>query len=537
MAQEDSASPVVDYSKPLPSRRELRRREEEARRANRRGLFGRRKAAPSSTPPEPEHAVSAEPEFVVAEPALPEADSAAETAEKPAEADSAELSAAPPAAAGLDAPTAEDAPPAEDAAESADAADEPVPDPASAVEPTDAAVEPTAEPTPDSDAESAPDADAPAEAVPASAASTDSDDEPTAEPDSEDAAEPVAASAKKAPADAESAAADEPSDSDGDAAVEDAPATTPHSHEKAEEPAPRTAGIPVGHGLVTPTPAATRAAEKDYGRAGRNLPAAIGVGLLLGGGVLASLLLYPPSFLAIVVIGIGATVWELANALSRSGSLVSRVPTVTAALCMVLATYFGGREALWVAFAAGAGTVVLFTLIEKRGNAVKDVCLSLFALTYVGLMASFVVYMLTLERGNLLVILFLALVVSSDIGGYAAGVLFGKHPIAPRISPKKSWEGFAGSAVLATVVGVCMALFVFDAPVWTAVVLGVVIPAFATLGDFSESMIKRDLDLKDMGTLLPGHGGVMDRLDSILPTAPVVLLLLSFLPGYIAPQV
>nr|WP_198394037.1 phosphatidate cytidylyltransferase [Brevibacterium yomogidense] len=304
---------------------------------------------------------------------------------------------------------------------------------------------------------------------------------------------------------------------------------------------PPTAGIPIGHGFVTPPPrrhlrkqAADSGDQKDYGKAGRNLPAAIGVGSVLGGSVLASLIFYPPSFVLIALVGVGLAMWELANALSRSGAHVSRVPVIAASACMIIATYLGGREALWVAFTAGAGAVLLFALLERRtGNAVKDVCLSLFALTYVGLTASLIVYLLTLDSGNLLVICFLALVVGSDIGGYIAGVLFGKHPIAPKISPKKSWEGYAGSALMSTAVGVCMAIWAFDAPMWTGVVLGVLIPAFATLGDFSESMIKRDLDLKDMGSLLPGHGGIMDRLDSILPTAPVVLILFSFLPGFV----
>lgn len=273
--------------------------------------------------------------------------------------------------------------------------------------------------------------------------------------------------------------------------------------------------------------------QKDYGRAGRNLPAAIGMGLLIGGVVLASLIFLPISFLFIVLIGIVAAMWELANALSRSGSLVSRVPTMVSAACMVVATFIGGREALWVTFAASAGAVMLFTMVERRKNAVKDVSLSLFALTYVGLMACFIVYILTQPDGNFFVIIFLAAVVASDTGGYVFGVLWGKHPIAPRISPKKSWEGYLGSTVFAAVVATILAVTVVGAPFWTGLVIGAVIPAFATLGDFSESMIKRDLELKDMGTLLPGHGGVMDRLDSILPTAPVALVLFSVLPGYL----
>src|SRR5699024_8980686 len=131
------------------------------------------------------------------------------------------------------------------------------------------------------------------------------------------------------------------------------------------------------------------------------------------------------------------------------------------------------------------------------------------------------------------VIMFLAAVVASDTGGYVFGVLWGKHPIAPRISPKKSWEGYFGSTIFAAAVATILAATLIGAPFWTGLVFGAIIPAFATLGDFSESMIKRDLELKDMGTLLPGHGGIMDRLDSILPTAPVALVLFSVLPGYL----
>ncbi|UVI34863.1 phosphatidate cytidylyltransferase [Brevibacterium spongiae] len=286
-----------------------------------------------------------------------------------------------------------------------------------------------------------------------------------------------------------------------------------------------------------PTPEVDAASEepepKDYGRAGRNLPAAIGMGLLIGGVVLASLIFLPISFLFIILVGIVAAMWELANALSRSGSLVSRVPTMVSAACMVVATFVGGREALWVTFAASAGAIMLFTMVERRKNPVKDVSLSLFALTYVGLMACFIVFLLTQQDGNFYVIIFLASVVASDTGGYVFGVLWGKHPIAPRISPKKSWEGYLGSTIFAAIVATILAVTVVDAPFWTGLVIGAVIPAFATLGDFSESMIKRDLELKDMGTLLPGHGGVMDRLDSILPTAPVALVLFMVLPGYL----
>ncbi|MCQ9367760.1 phosphatidate cytidylyltransferase [Brevibacterium sp. 50QC2O2] len=281
------------------------------------------------------------------------------------------------------------------------------------------------------------------------------------------------------------------------------------------------------HPLVEPPEA------KDYGKAGRNLPAAIGVGVVLGGIVILSLVIWPPLFLIVVVIGVGASLWELSDALSKSGSQVLRWPTIGVGVLMVLAAYFGGREALWAVFTVGSGLIMWIILVRNCANPVKDFCLNLFALTYVGLMASFVVYLLAQDHGNAMVATFLALCVSSDTGGYVFGVLMGRHPIAPSISPKKSWEGYLGSTVFAVGVGICLAVLLVQAPWWTGLVLGLVVPAFATLGDFSESMIKRDLGLKDMGTLLPGHGGVMDRLDSILPTAPVALALFSFLPGFL----
>jgi phosphatidate cytidylyltransferase len=126
-------------------------------------------------------------------------------------------------------------------------------------------------------------------------------------------------------------------------------------------------------------------------------------------------------------------------------------------------------------------------------------------------------------------VVFIVLTVLSDVGGYVAGVLFGKHPMAPTVSPKKSWEGFAGSALFCAVGGAVLLPTLLDGEIWEGVVCGLAVMLAATLGDLGESMIKRDLGIKDMGSLLPGHGGIMDRLDSLLPAAPVTFLLLSWL--------
>jgi phosphatidate cytidylyltransferase len=127
------------------------------------------------------------------------------------------------------------------------------------------------------------------------------------------------------------------------------------------------------------------------------------------------------------------------------------------------------------------------------------------------------------------VVVFILLTVLSDVGGFVAGVLFGRHPMAPTVSPKKSWEGFAGSALFCAIGGAVVLPALLDGAPLEGVLLGVAIMLTATVGDLGESMIKRDLGIKDMGTLLPGHGGLMDRLDSLLPNAPVAYLLLAWL--------
>jgi len=120
-------------------------------------------------------------------------------------------------------------------------------------------------------------------------------------------------------------------------------------------------------------------------------------------------------------------------------------------------------------------------------------------------------------------------VVFADIGGYVAGVLFGKHLMVPAISPKKSWEGLGGSLLFGITAAVLSVAFLLDRPAWVGVPLGLFLVVTGVLGDLVESQVKRDLGIKDMGTLLPGHGGIMDRLDSLLLTAPAVALLLALL--------
>jgi phosphatidate cytidylyltransferase len=160
---------------------------------------------------------------------------------------------------------------------------------------------------------------------------------------------------------------------------------------------------------------------------------------------------------------------------------------------------------------------------------VRDATAAVFTLVYVPFLGGFVALLLAEDRGALAIVTFILVTVASDIGGYASGVVLGRHPMAPVISPKKSWEGFAGSAVASLAVGAACVVLLLDGDAWVGLVLGAVAVVAATLGDLAESLIKRDLDIKDMSNILPGHGGIMDRLDSLLATVSVVWLVLHFL--------
>ncbi len=264
-------------------------------------------------------------------------------------------------------------------------------------------------------------------------------------------------------------------------------------------------------------------------RAGRNLPAAIGVGLALGAVVLLSLYLWKPAFVGVVVAAIVLAAWELTNAFGSGRIRVPVVPLAVGAAAIIVSAYAGGSEAMVVALALTVFAMMLWRSPENPKGYVRDVTAATFAALYLPFLAGFAVLLLRPDDGPNRVVVFIVLTGLSDVGGYVAGVLFGKHPMAPTVSPKKSWEGFAGSALFCAAGGAVLLPTLLDGEPWQGVVCGLAVMVTATLGDLGESMIKRDLGIKDMGSLLPGHGGIMDRLDSLLPAAPVTFLLLSWL--------
>jgi phosphatidate cytidylyltransferase len=265
-------------------------------------------------------------------------------------------------------------------------------------------------------------------------------------------------------------------------------------------------------------------------RAGRNLPAAVAVGAGLGILILGCLYIVKVAFVGLAIVALVIGVWELTVAFAVKAIRIPVVPVVLGTVAILVGAYAGRPRTFVVAYALTTVGVLLWRLGEGRRDYLRDANAGVLVATYVPFLAGFAVLMLTAPAdGPDRVTTFIAVTVCSDIGGYATGVLVGRHPMAPTISPKKSWEGFAGS-VLACVGGAagCM-VWLLDSPWWYGLPLGLAVACTATVGDLGESAVKRGLGIKDMGSLLPGHGGIMDRLDSLLPTAPVVWVLLSLM--------
>jgi len=268
------------------------------------------------------------------------------------------------------------------------------------------------------------------------------------------------------------------------------------------------------------------------------LQAAITIGVLLGAVVVVSLFTVKWLFVAVAIITIMTAVFELARAIGATGATVPRFPIVVGAAAVLIATYAGGTktsadgaETLVVATMLFAVAAVIWAAVADGTDRLASVASSVFVSCYVVFLAGFAILLVIPDDGPRRVVALVATVVCSDTGGYAVGVFLGKHPMAPTVSPKKSWEGFAGSVSACALCGGLLFPLTLRATWWQGVIFGLAIVVAATVGDLSESLVKRDLGIKDMGNLLPGHGGVMDRIDSLLLAAPVAwALLTAFVP-------
>ena len=276
-------------------------------------------------------------------------------------------------------------------------------------------------------------------------------------------------------------------------------------------------------------PAAPESVRKGIST-GRNLPVAIGVGVALGGLALLTLLTVKATFLIYMGVALLIALHELDTALRTREIRVPLIPVALGGAAMLTSAYWAAGGAVTAAFALTVVAILGWRLFGGTDGYVKDVTAAVFAVAYLALLGSTVAAMLAPANGGKRVLVFIILTICSDIGGYFAGITLGRggaHKMAPAISPKKTWEGLAGSAVLSVVAGAILLPALLHGHWWQGIITGAAAVAAAVLGDLAESMIKRDLNIKDMGSLLPGHGGILDRIDSLLICAPVVWLLLD----------
>ncbi|USR79961.1 phosphatidate cytidylyltransferase [Arcanobacterium pinnipediorum] len=271
-----------------------------------------------------------------------------------------------------------------------------------------------------------------------------------------------------------------------------------------------------------------RPPQEVTSRAGRNVPAAVATGLGLLSVVGLSLAYKIEIFVALAIAFMVAGLWEIAGAFLARNIRIPFIPLIIAGVGMMLATWFWGLESGLIVFVVAAPLSMLWRTYMPKGNALTDGVAGVFALAWIGIFSMFALALAALEHGAFAVVALVLLPVASDTGGWLAGITFGKHPIAPSISPKKSWEGYVGSTLGALLAAFLTVWLGLGLPWYAAVIIGLTIPIFATAGDFSESLLKRDLGVKDMGSIFPGHGGVLDRVDSLLFCAPILYVVLTY---------
>ncbi|MGB4135472.1 MAG: phosphatidate cytidylyltransferase, partial [Microbacterium sp.] len=280
-----------------------------------------------------------------------------------------------------------------------------------------------------------------------------------------------------------------------------------------------------------------QANERIKQRTGRDLLVAILIGVAFGAVLLGSLIFVKWLFVPIAVAAGLLGTYELSRALRAGGRRIDVVPQLIAAALLVPAGFFAELWLCWVMLFVAVAFVAVWRMVSQMvakdgrtyGDVLADVLVSAFVQIYVPFLTSIALMLLARENGEWWVLSFIVVAVVADTCAYASGLAFGKHPMAPRISPKKTWEGFAGAVVGSLAAGALLAEFLLGIPWWAGLIFGAVVLLSATLGDLGESMLKRDLGIKDMSSWLPGHGGLLDRLDSILPsTVPALALYVVF---------
>jgi phosphatidate cytidylyltransferase len=257
------------------------------------------------------------------------------------------------------------------------------------------------------------------------------------------------------------------------------------------------------------------------------VPAAIGVGLVLGAVVLTTLFVWRPAFLAVIALAVGVGIWELVRAVNLSGLHPPLVPLIAGGVLTTGLAWWGGGDGLTFGLVVTVLAVMAWRFAHGPDGYGMDITMATLIAAYVPFLAGFAALLASPHDGARRVLATLIAVVLSDTGGYVVGARLGRHPMAPSVSPKKSWEGLVGSLGAAALGSAAVLALMFGVAPWWGLLFGLAISIASIIGDLGESLLKRDLGVKDMSSLLPGHGGLMDRLDSILFAAPAGFLMLA----------
>lgn len=268
-------------------------------------------------------------------------------------------------------------------------------------------------------------------------------------------------------------------------------------------------------------------------RAGRKLGSSIIVSLSLVALIWFALVYRREVFAVVVTVAVLLGIREIVRAFSVRGIYISVVSLAMGAVVLTYATWNGGAAGLAIATAIAIPLLLIQLLTKGPEGFVQSATATTFSFLYLPFLGGFLILLAKPSTGLERVMTFVVLVGCNDTFGYIVGVLLGKHLLAPVISPKKSWEGLIGSLVFTVVGGSLAFKYIMETHWWIGAIVGLMIVFTATCGDLIESAMKRDLHLKDMGTLLPGHGGILDRLDSVLISAPALWLALELVKRWL----
>ncbi|WP_300917781.1 phosphatidate cytidylyltransferase [Corynebacterium stationis] len=273
---------------------------------------------------------------------------------------------------------------------------------------------------------------------------------------------------------------------------------------------------------------------KPKNSAGRNLPVAIGVGIGLGALVIFTMWAGQLAWYIVVAAAVAVAMWEVLTRLREHSYHLPRTLMILGGQAMVWSSWPLETKGLMAVYVISV-LALMFGRLFHNGrhrppiNYLRDMSVGVFVLTWIPMFGSFAAMLSATSQGAATILVFMLCVVASDTGGYITGVMFGSHPMAPAVSPKKSWEGFAGSIAFGMVTGALSIHFLLEREAWVGAIMGLGLVVCASLGDLVESQFKRELGIKDMSNILPGHGGLMDRLDGMLPAAMVTWVAISFL--------